>query len=97
LTGQPALAPVATAGTYASLTGQPVLATVASSGKYTDLTGQPTIPAAQVCNWTETNTTAADYITNKRALAAVATAGTYASLPEHLLWRQLPPRAPAPA
>lgn len=40
------LAPVATAGTYASLTGKPTLATVATTGAYADLTGKPTIPTA---------------------------------------------------
>ena len=50
------------------------------SRTYASLTGQPTIPAAQVqSNWTETTTTAPDYITNKPTLAPVATAGTYAS------------------
>lgn len=37
------LAPVATAGTYASLTGQPTYATVATTGVYNDLTGKPTL------------------------------------------------------
>lgn len=35
------LAPVATAGTYASLTGKPTLAAVATTGSYTDLTNKP--------------------------------------------------------
>jgi hypothetical protein len=39
-----ALAPVATAGTYASLSGKPVLAAVATSGQYSDLLGVPAIP-----------------------------------------------------
>jgi hypothetical protein len=42
------------------------LATVATSGNYGDLNNTPTIPAAQVqSNWTESNTSAADYILNK--------------------------------
>jgi len=81
LTGQPALATVATSGKFTDLTSIPKLSTAANTGSFTDLTNQPTIPAAQVqCNWTETNTSATDYIQNKPSLAAVATAGTYASL-----------------
>lgn len=40
---KPNLAPVATAGTYASLTGQPNLALVATAGTSSSLTGQPNL------------------------------------------------------
>ena len=57
------------------------LATVATSGSYNDLTNKPTIPAAQVqSNWTQTTTTAVDYIKNKPTLATVATSGSYNDL-----------------
>lgn len=57
------------------------LATVATSGSYNDLSNKPTIPAAQVqSNWTQTTTTAVDYIKNKPTLAAVATSGSYNDL-----------------
>ena len=57
------------------------LATVATSGSYNDLTNKPTIPAAQIqSDWTQTTTTAKDYIKNKPTLAAVATSGAYADL-----------------
>lgn len=57
------------------------LATVATSGSYNDLSNKPTIPAAQVqSNWTQTTTTAADYIKNKPTLATVATSGSYNDL-----------------
>lgn len=55
------------------------LATVATSGLYSDLTGTPTIPAAQIqSDWTQTTTTALDYIKNKpeiRHVNAVSDAG----------------------
>lgn len=48
------------------------LATVATSGSYNDLSNKPTIPAAQVqSNWTQTNTSAADYIKNKPTIPTV--------------------------
>lgn len=57
------------------------LATVATSGSYNDLSNKPTIPAAQVqSNWTQTTTTAVDYIKNKPTLATVATSGSYNDL-----------------
>ena len=57
------------------------LATVATSGSYNDLSNKPTIPAAQVqANWTQTTTTAVDYIKNKPTLATVATSGSYNDL-----------------
>jgi hypothetical protein len=57
------------------------LATVATSGSYTDLTNKPTIPAAQIqSDWTQTTTTAVDYIKNKPTLATVATSGSYNDL-----------------
>ena len=47
------------------------LATVATSGSYNDLTNKPTIPAAQIqSNWTQTNTSAKDYIKNKPTIPA---------------------------
>lgn len=55
------------------------LATVATSGLYSDLTGTPTIPAAQIqSDWTQTTTTALDYIKNKpeiRHVNSVSDAG----------------------
>lgn len=57
------------------------LSTVATSGSYNDLSNKPTIPAAQVqSNWTQTTTTAVDYIKNKPTLATVATSGSYNDL-----------------
>lgn len=57
------------------------LATVATSGSYNDLTNKPTIPAAQIqSDWTQTTTTAKDYIKNKPNLATVATSGSYNDL-----------------
>lgn len=48
------------------------LAAVATSGSYTDLSDKPTIPAAQVqSNWTQTTTTAVDYIKNKPTIPTV--------------------------
>lgn len=62
---------------------------------YSSLSGTPTIPAAQIqANWTQTNTSALDYIknkpvlfsgsyadlTNKPVFATVATSGAYADL-----------------
>lgn len=42
------------------------LATVATSGSYTDLSDKPTIPAAQIqSDWTQSDTTAKDYIKHK--------------------------------
>lgn len=53
------------------------LKTVAFTGSYNDLSNKPTIPAAQVqSNWTQTTTTAVDYIKNKPTIpAAVAVKG----------------------
>lgn len=60
---------------------QAELAAVATSGSYNDLSNKPTIPAAQVqSNWTQTTTTAVDYIKNKPTLATVATSGSYNDL-----------------
>lgn len=57
------------------------LATVATSGSYNDLSNKPTIPAAQIqSDWTQTTTTAKDYIKNKPTLATVATSGSYNDL-----------------
>lgn len=57
------------------------LATVATSGSYNDLSNKPTIPAAQIqSDWTQTSTTAKDYIKNKPTLATVATSGSYNDL-----------------
>lgn len=48
------------------------VATVATSGDYDDLLNKPTIPAAQVqSNWTQTTTTAVDYIKNKPTIPTV--------------------------
>lgn len=64
--------------TYVEANG---LAAVATSGSYNDLSDKPTIPAAQVqSDWTQTTTTAVDYIKNKPALSAVATSGSYSDL-----------------
>lgn len=66
---------------WGDVTGKPTFATVATSGSYDDLSNKPTIPAAQVqSNWTQTTTTAVDYIKNKPTLAAVATSGSYNDL-----------------
>ena len=47
------------------------LATVATSGSYNDLTNKPTIPAAQIqSDWTQSDTSAADYIKNKPTIPA---------------------------
>ena len=60
---------------------QAELAAVATSGSYNDLSNKPSIPAAQVqSNWTQTTTTAVDYIKNKPTLATVATSGSYNDL-----------------
>ena len=66
------------------------LATVATSGDYNDLTNKPTIPAAQIqSDWSQTNSSALDYIKNKpdlsvyalaSSLASVATSGDYNDL-----------------
>lgn len=57
------------------------LAAVATSGSYNDLSNKPTIPAAQIqSDWTQTTTTAKDYIKNKPNLATVATSGSYNDL-----------------
>ena len=52
------------------------------SGRYLDLIGLPSLATTgQVqANWTETTSTAIDYIANKPTLAAVATTGAYSSL-----------------
>ena len=66
---------------WGDVTGKPTFATVATSGSYDDLSNKPTIPAAQVqANWTQTTTTAVDYIKNKPALSTVATSGSYSDL-----------------
>lgn len=66
---------------WGDVTGKPTFATVATSGSYNDLSNKPTIPAAQVqSNWTQTTTTAVDYIKNKPTLATVATSGSYNDL-----------------
>ena len=68
-------------GAFRPISGCPTLATVATSGSYNDLSNKPTIPAAQVqSNWTQTTTTAVDYIKNKPTLATVATSGSYNDL-----------------
>lgn len=57
------------------------LAIVASTGSYNDLINQPNIPSGQVqSNWTESNASALDYISNKPALATVAVSGSYNDL-----------------
>ena len=91
LTGTPTFATVATSGKYSdlvglpslfngaytSLTGTPTLATVATTGSYTDLSNKPTIPSPQIqSDWTQTTTTALDYIKNKPTLFS----GAYADL-----------------
>ena len=67
---QHVLAPVATAGTYASVTGQP---NVATSGKYTDLTNAPALALVA---------TASSYasLTGKPNLTTDATSGKYKQL-----------------
>ena len=71
----------ATAPDWSDITNKPTFATVATSGSYNDLTNKPTIPAAQVqSDWTQTTTTAVDYIKNKPNLATVATSGSYNDL-----------------
>jgi hypothetical protein len=78
---KPALSAVAISGSYTDLLNQPTLATVATSGSYNDLSNKPTIPAAQIqSDWTQTTTTAKDYIKNKPVLATVATSGSYNDL-----------------
>ena len=68
-------------GVFRPISSCPTLATVATSGSYNDLSNKPTIPAAQVqSNWTQTTTTAVDYIKNKPTLATVATSGSYNDL-----------------
>lgn len=78
---KPNFATVAVSGSYNDLSNKPNLATVATSGSYNDLSNKPTIPAAQVqSDWTQTTTTAVDYIKNKPNLATVATSGAYNDL-----------------
>lgn len=78
---KPTFASVATSGSYNDLSNKPNLATVATSGSYNDLSNKPLIPAAQIqSDWTQTITTAADYIKNKPNLATVATSGAYNDL-----------------
>ena len=61
--------------------GKPDFATVATTGSYDDLTDKPTIPPAQVqADWTQSSTSAVDFIKNKPTLAAVATTGSYNDL-----------------
>jgi len=64
------LSNVARTGNYNDLTNKPTFSTVATSGNYNDLTNRPTIPAAQIqSNWTQTDTSAKDYIKNKPDLS----------------------------
>ena len=66
------------------------LATVATTGDYADLTNRPSIPAAQVqADYTQSDSTAVDYIKHKpdlsvyaqsANLATVATSGSYTDL-----------------
>ena len=50
------------------------LATVAFSGSYNDLTNTPTIPAAQIqSDWSQTDTSALDFIKNKPTIPTVPT------------------------
>lgn len=78
---KPNLATVATSGSYNDLSNKPNLSTVATSGSYNDLSNKPSIPAAQIqSDWTQTTTTAVDYIKNKPSLATVATSGVYSDL-----------------
>ena len=57
------------------------LATVATTGSYNDLQDKPTIPSGQIqSDWTQTTTTAVDYIKNKPSLATVATTWAYSDL-----------------
>lgn len=61
--------------------GKPDFATVAETGSYNDLTDKPTIPAAQVqADWSQSNTSAVDYIKHKPNLATVAMTGSYNDL-----------------
>ena len=78
---KPNFAAVATSGSYNDLSNKPNLSTVATSGSYNDLSNKPSIPAAQIqSDWTQTITTAVDYIKNKPNLATVATSGAYNDL-----------------
>lgn len=63
---QASLAQVAFTGSYNDLSNKPTLAVVATTGSYNDLSNKPTIPSGQVqSNWTQTTTTAVDFIKNK--------------------------------
>jgi hypothetical protein len=79
LGGKPALATVATSGSFTDLSNQPApfnpatLAAVAVSGAYADVTGTPTLA-------TVATTGAYADVTGTPTLAAVATSGAYSSL-----------------
>lgn len=61
----------ASSSSKAYIRNKPNLATVATSGEYNDLLNKPTIPAAQIqSDWTQTNTSSADYIKNKPSIPA---------------------------
>jgi hypothetical protein len=78
---KPALATVATSGSYNDLSAKPSLSTVAISGSYNDLSSKPSIPAAQIqSDWTQTNISTLDYIKNKPVLSTVAISGSYNDL-----------------
>lgn len=58
------------------------LATVATSGDYDDLINKPTIPAAQIqSDYTQSDTTAVDYIKNKPDINAMIAAALLAVMP----------------
>jgi hypothetical protein len=69
----PALAAVATSGSYADLSGTPSLAAVATSGSYSDLSGTPTLATVA------TSGSYAD-LSGTPTLATVATSGSYSDL-----------------
>ncbi len=53
------------------------LADVAASGSYNDLTDKPTIPGQVQSNWTQSDSTAVDFIRNKRAFKTFVTSYDY--------------------
>ena len=79
LGGKPALATVATSGSFTDLSNQPTpfdpatLAAVATTGAYADVTGTPTLAAVATSG-------AYSSLSGTPALAAVATSGAYSSL-----------------
>lgn len=88
---KPALAKVATSGSYSDLTGTPELAKVATSGLYSDLTGTPKLATVATSGLYSDLTgaptlsdvaTSGDYndLTNKPELSTVATSGSYNDL-----------------